>query len=132
MKDEDKYKKGEKVAKDKDLEERTFNFAVDVIKFLKKIKYSKENDVVKYQLAKAATSIGANYEESQGAYSKDDFKFKISICFREAKESNYWLRIIKAAEISTGEKLDYLIQESAELKNIFGSILKKIHYRNDV
>jgi four helix bundle protein len=43
-----------------DLEQRTFRFAVDVVKFLKTIKYSKENDVIKYQLAKAATSIGAN------------------------------------------------------------------------
>ena len=118
--------------KDRDLDERTFNFAVEVIKFLKLIKYSKENDVIKYQLAKAATSIGANYEESQGAYSKDDFKYKISICFREAKESNYWLRIIKATDIFAGEKLEYLIKESAELKNILGSILKKIRYRNDV
>lgn len=118
--------------KEKDLEERTFDFAVEVIKFLKSIKYSKGNDVIKYQLAKAATSIGANYEESQGAYSKDDFKYKISICFREAKESNYWLRIIKATEIFTGEKLECLIKESAELKKIFGSIMKKIHFRKDV
>ena len=107
-------------------------FAVSVIRFLKTIKYSKENDVVKFQLAKSATSIGANYEEAQGAYSKDDFSYKIGICFREAKESNYWLRIMKAADISTSLELDDLIQESKELKNIFGSISKKIHYRKDV
>lgn len=116
----------------KDLEERTFNFSVEVINFLKLIKYSKVNDVIKYQLAKAATSIGANYEESQGAFSKGDFKFKISICLREAKESNYWLRIIKAINIAKDKKLDHLIQESEEFKKIFGSILKKIHYRKDV
>ncbi len=118
--------------KNQNLEDRTFNFAVRVIQFLKSIKYSKENDVIKYQLAKAATSIGANYEESQGAYSKEDFKYKIGICFRESKESNYWLRIIKATSISNSKELDYLIQESKELKNIFGSISKKIHYRKDV
>jgi four helix bundle protein len=116
----------------KDLEERTFNFSIKVINFLKLIKYSKINDVIKYQLAKAATSIGANYEESQGAFSKDDFKFKISICLREAKESNYWLRIIKAVNVAEGKKLDYLIQESEEFKKIFGSIMKKIHYRKDI
>lgn len=116
---------------EKDLEKRTFDFAVSVIKFLKEIKYSKENDVVKYQLAKAATSIGANYEEAQGAFSKDDFKYKMSICFREAKESNYWLRIIKSAEIFKCEGLEALIQESEELKNIFGSIMKKIHLRKN-
>ena len=67
-----------------DLLERTFNFAVNVIRFLKTVQYSKENDVLKYQLAKSATSVGANYEEAQGAYSKDDFSYKIGICFREA------------------------------------------------
>ena len=118
--------------KPRDLAERTFNFAVSVIRFLKTVKYSKENDVIKTQLAKSATSIGANYEEAQGAYSKDDFKYKIGICFREAKERSYWLRIMKAADISTSLELDDLIQESNELKNIFGSMSKKIHYRNDV
>jgi four helix bundle protein len=118
--------------KDRDLGDRTFNFAVRVIKFLKTLKPSKENDVIRYQLAKAATSIGANYEEAQGAFSKDEFKYKVGICFKEAKESNYWLRIIKAAGLSKGDELEYLINESSELKNIFGSMLKKIHYRKDV
>lgn len=114
MKDkEDEFKKR------RDLEKRTFDFSVEAINFLKEIKYSKINDVVKYQLAKAATSIGANYEESQGAYSKEDFKYKISICLREAKESNYWLRIVKATNIAKGKKLEHLIQESSEFKKIF-------------
>ena len=85
-----------------------------------------ENDVVKYQLAKASTSIGANYEEAQGACSRNDFKYKIGICFRESKESNYWLRIIKAAQIFNNKELDCLIQESSELKNIFASLLSKL------
>jgi len=120
------------IQKKRDLEKRTFNFAVEVIKFLKDIKYSKENEVVKYQLAKSATSIGANYEEAQGAYSKDDFKYKIGICFREAKETNYWIRIIKEANISSSKILDYLIKESEELKKIFSSIMKKVHKRDDL
>lgn len=116
----------------KDLEERTFQFAVSVIKFLKKIPLSRENNVVKYQLAKSGTSIGANYEEAQGAFSKDDFRYKVGICFREAKESNYWLRIIKAADIASGENLGELITESEELTKIFGSISKKISVRKDI
>ncbi|MCK4330746.1 four helix bundle protein [candidate division WOR-3 bacterium] len=110
--------------KNRDLGDRIFNFAVRVIKFLKTLKRSDENDVIRYQLAKAATSIGANYEEAQGAFSKDDFKYKIGICFKESKESNYWLRIIKAAGLSEGDELEYLIKESFELKNIFGKSMK--------
>lgn len=114
----------------KNLEERTFKFAVEVILFLRTIKYSKESEVIKYQLAKAATSTGANYEEAGGAYSKDDFKYKIGICFKESKESNYWLRIIAATKMSTSKKLDWLIQESFELKNIFGRSLKTMSEQN--
>ena len=113
------------------LEKRTFDFAVEVIKFSRHLKGTKESDIIRYQLSKAATSIGANYEEAQGAYSKSDFSYKIGICLREAKESNYWLRIIKATHIFYGDKLEYLLRESAELKNIFGSMIKKIHYRSD-
>lgn len=104
-----------------DLKKRTFEFAVEVIKFLRTIEYSKENEVIRYQLAKSSTSIGANYEEACGAFSKDDFKYKIGICYKEARESNYWLRIMKAAGISGSKKLDYLIKESFELKKIFAS-----------
>ncbi len=119
--------------KGNDLEQRTFNFAVEVINLLKQLKYSKENEVIRCQLAKAATSIGANYEESQGAYSKDDFKYKMGICLREARESNYWMRIIKATgAIKENSKLDLLIQESIELKKIFSSIAKKVNFRKDV
>lgn len=114
------------------LTERTFNFAVDVMKYLKTLKYTRENDVVRYQLSKSATSIGANYEEAQGAFSKEDFNYKISICFKEAKESNYWLRIAKSAGLSNSAVLDVLIKESFELKCIFASIVKKVHFRNDV
>ena len=118
--------------KDKDLEKRTFDFAVNVINFLKEIKNSKVNDVIRYQLAKAATSVGANYEEAQGAFSKEDFKYKTSICLKECKESNYWLRIIKETTECDKQVLESLICESVELKKIFGSIMKKINFREDV
>jgi len=115
-----------------DLKDRLFDFSVSVIRFLKTIQYSSENGVVKNQLAKSATSIGANYEEAEAAFSKEDFRYKMSICFREAKESNYWLRIIKETCDVDKEKANALIKESEEIKKIFGSIMKKIHFRNDL
>ena len=107
---------------DRDLEERTFKFAVAIIKFLWKLPRAKEIDAIKYQLSKSGTSIGANYEEAQGAFSKSDFKYKIGICFRESRETNYWLRLIKEANIVSGGDLESLIAESGELKRIFGTI----------
>lgn len=68
--------------------------------------------------------MGANYEEVQGASSKADFNNKIRIVLREARESNYWLRLMTALDYQS-EELNKLIQESKELKNIFGAILLK-------
>ncbi|MBD3295908.1 MAG: four helix bundle protein [Candidatus Omnitrophica bacterium] len=89
--------------------------------------YKKEADVIRYHLARSATSIGANYEESQTAFSNEDFKFKLSICFKESKETNYWLRLIQATGLMFNNDLQLLIKESEELKNIFGKIVKGIN-----
>jgi four helix bundle protein len=72
-----------------DLKERTFHFAVNVLKLLRTIQNTKENDVIKYQLSKACTSVGANYEESQATNSRADFRHKIGISLKEVRESNY-------------------------------------------
>jgi len=110
----------------KDLCERLFDFAVNVIKFLRKIENSSEVSVIKYQLTKSSTSSGANYEEAQAGSSRADFRNKINISLREMRESNYWLRIMKEIEIGEVEKREFLINESDELKKILGSIANKI------
>lgn len=68
--------------------------------------------------------MGANYEEVQGASSKADFNNKIRIVFRETRKSNYWVRLMAAIGYQS-EELNKLLQESKELKNIFGAILLK-------
>ena len=108
------------------LVERIFEFAVSIILLLKTIPYSRENDVIKYQLAKSGTSVGANYEEAQSTHSKADFKHKISIVLKEIRESNYWLRVLLRLKIGNTSKLTQLVSESFELKKIFGSIYNKV------
>ena len=103
--------------------DRTFKFGVKCIIFLRTLPRDFEYNVIKLQLTKSSTSIGANYEESQAGSSKADFKNKVRISLREARESNYWLRVIKALERSENEQLESLIQESKELKNILASII---------
>ena len=103
--------------------DRTFKFGVNCIIFLRTLPRDFEYNVRKLQLTKSSTSIGANYEESQAGSSKADFKNKVRISLREARESNYWLRVIKALERSENEQLESLIQESKELKNILASII---------
>ena len=105
-----------------DLCERFLKFAVAVIKFLKTIPRSVENDVIRYQLTKCSSSMGANYEESQAASSKADFYNKIKISLKESRETAYWLKILKALRLGDRNELDKLITESIELKKILGSI----------
>lgn len=108
-----------------DLEKRLFDFAVRTIKYLRTLPDSTEIKVITYQLIKSSTSSGANYEESQTGSSKADFTNKVRISLREMRESNYWLRIIKAIDNQDNPELNYLIQESKELKLILGSIVQK-------
>lgn len=109
-----------------DLRQRLFIFAVDSIKFLMTLPPRKEFDVFRYQLSKSTTSMGANYEEAQGAFSQKDFASKIGICLKEAKESNYFYRIIQTLNIGDKAECNRLTKESDELQKIFASILIKV------
>lgn len=79
-----------------ELQERLFRFAVNVIKLIRLLPKGKEYDVISYQLIKASTSSGANYDEAQAAVSKADFTNKVGISLKEMREYNYWIRVIVA------------------------------------
>ena len=112
--------------KENDLSKRLFKFSVDSIKLLRTLKGGNEIKIISNQLGKSATSSGANYEESQAAISRADFKNKVSISLKEMRESNYWLRIFNTLEVGDKKIVGYLVKESLELKNILGSITSKI------
>lgn len=115
-----------------DLGDRLLNFAVSVIKLLRKFPSSEEYKIIKYQLIKSSTSAGANYEEAQGASSKADFSHKVHISLKEMRESNYWLRIISGIDINKKyeKNINEILKESTELKNILGAICTKITNKN--
>ena len=112
--------------KTKELLERTFIFGVNVLRFLRKLPDDYIYRIPKGQLGRSSVSIGANYEEAQGAVSKRDFTNKIEISFKEAKESVYWLRVLKELyeEDQYKNEFDIYLKESNELKIIFLSIKK--------
>lgn len=107
-----------------DIRDRTFAFAVRVVKFCRRLEreHRIERSLVS-QLLRAATSIGANAEEAQAGQSRADFISRNAICLKEARETHYWLRLLLAAEISSGPEIDALQQEASELMKIFGSIV---------
>ena len=114
-----------------DLEERTAKFGEDIIKFTKKIPRSPINDPIITQLVKAGTSTGANYCEADDAESGKDFKHKIGICKKEARESKHWLRIISTAEPKLKDEAKKLWQEAKELNLIFNAITNKMNIKNN-
>ena len=108
-----------------DLEERTEEFAKVVIAACKKLPKSTINNELVSQEVRSAGSVGANYIEANECLSKKDFANRIKICRKEAKESRYWFRLTASANPEFEKDFSILIQESTELMNIFGAILKK-------
>jgi four helix bundle protein len=109
-----------------DLEERTLRFAKNVRLFIKHLPRSVTNFEDGKQLARSSGSVGANYIEANESLTKKDFRLRIKICRKEAKESRYWLQLI---DLTGQENLEVdrkaLIRESQELMNIFGAILRR-------
>ena len=98
---------------------RTKKFAVDIIKFCNTLKNSKASSVITYQLVKSATSTGANYRAACKARSKNEFFSKICIVAEEIDESEYWLEVIKDADLTSNTlDLDKLLQEAVEISKI--------------
>ncbi len=109
----------------RDIEERTFQFAVRIVKLVNAIPRSVPGAVVARQLMRAGTSVGANVEEAQGSQSKKDFTRRMNIARSEAREVLYWLRLIKETELLPGERLRELIAEADELVRILTTIVKR-------
>ena len=109
-----------------DLEERTAKFAEEIIKFAKKIPVNRVTERIIPQLVGAGTSMGANYCEADDAESGKDFKHKIGICKKEARETKYWLRISATTVPELKDEARVLWQEAKELHLIFNAIVHKI------
>lgn len=109
-----------------DLEQRTYEFAKAVRAFVKSLPRTVSNIEDVKQVVRSSGSVGANYIEANEALSKKDFKMRLKISRKEAKETRYWLRLLDTgteAPIST--KRDELIQESNELLKILSAIINK-------
>jgi len=105
-----------------DLEERTAKFGEAVVRFAKQIPYNAVNRPLIDQLVRAGTSIGANYCEADDAETRRDFRHKIGICRKEARETKYWLRMIAVSEPQLVESARKLWREAKELHLIFAAI----------
>ncbi len=106
-----------------DLSDRFLNFAARIIRLVNALPKNAAARHIGGQLLRSGTSIGANYEEARGAESKADFNHKLGVSWKEARESWYWLRLVKRAKLVKPELIDSLLQESNEITAIIGKSL---------
>jgi four helix bundle protein len=111
----------------RNLEKRTKAFATGIIKLSGLLPNSIEGKIIRNQVTRSGTSIGANYREAVRARSRADFKSKIKICESEASETCYWLEIVKDLQWIENEEFKKIIIETDELLAIFASIGKNLN-----
>ena len=108
-----------------DLEERTFEFARDCRILVSKLPKSIPNYEDGKQLVRSSGSVGANYIEANEKLGDKDFTFRLKIARKEAKESAYWLRLLKSSNPEHELELGKILQEAQELRKILSAIIKK-------
>lgn len=107
-----------------DLKDRLLHFATQIIVLTRKLPQDQVNKVLMHQIIRSSCSIGANYEEADGARSKKEFIAIIGIVKKEAKETKYWLKIIRLSnDKKFYQDIDTLGKENEELIKIFAKIL---------
>jgi four helix bundle protein len=109
----------------KELEKRTREFAVSIIRLSRTLPNTPEGNVIRTQITKSGTSVGANYREANRARSKADFKNKITICESESSETQYRLEVIVKLKWLSWKKVKCEYEECGELLALFTSIGKK-------
>lgn len=105
------------------LKEKSYAFALKIIESYKVLRDGRKEFILSKQLLSAGTSIGANVEEAIGAQSKRDFLSKISIAYKEARESHYWLRLLRDSNLIEPGTAKELIQDVDELLRLMGAII---------
>ena len=115
-----KATKNTEIKSAKELRQRLYMFAHRIVEFVKSLSENWIARELGRQLLKSGTSVAANYEEACAAFSKSDFTYKISTALKEARESNYWLRLIRDSKLSNSSELYELIDESEAISRILG------------
>ncbi|MBZ5545008.1 MAG: four helix bundle protein [Acidobacteriia bacterium] len=100
----------------RNLNERLLEYGARIIKLVESLPKTLVGRRIGDQLLRSGTSAGANYEEAQGAESRDDFAHKLQIALKELRESNYWLRLLVKAEKVPPERMTGLLDESNQLR----------------
>lgn len=103
---------------------KSFDFAIKVVKLYRVLIYEKKEYILSKQFLRSGTSIGANVREGINGVSKNDFKYKLGISLKEAKETEYWLELMVATEILMKKEVENELRECNEICKILSRIIK--------
>lgn len=106
------------------VERKSYEFAIRIVRLYQHLSTAKREYILSKQLLRSGTSIGANIEEAIGAQSRPDFVSKISVAYKEARETSYWIRLLKDTEYLTPTQFTSILNDADELRRIIASILK--------
>ena len=107
-----------------DIKERTFEFGVRIVDLVNRIPRTLAGEVLARQLVRSGLSVGANVEEADGAESKKDFIHKMSIAYKESRESRHWLKVILRTIMKDDPEVQSLWKEADEIVRILFTIIK--------
>ncbi len=108
-----------------DIRERSFRFGVEIVKFVRNFPRDTAGFAIGGQVLRSGTSVGANIEEAQNSGSRKEFIHTLTIALKEARETEYWLKIINEVKLTDQNLVKDLLQEANELIKILTVIVKK-------
>lgn len=111
--------------------EKSYAFALRIIKLRRFLRDQKSEFDISKQVLRSGTSIGANVEEAIGGHSRKDFKHKLSISYKEARETHYWLRLLRDSDFIERDSAESLLKDCDELLKIIGSTLITLNKNNE-
>ena len=106
------------------VEQKSFQFAVRIVRLYKYLRSVKKEFVLAKQLLRSGTSIGANVAEAQQAQSRADFISKMNIALKETAETNYWLRLLHATEYLNDQEFQSVFEDCNEVGKMLTAIIK--------
>ena len=112
------------------IQDKSFAFAIRIVNLYKYLCEEKKEFVLSKQILRSGTSIGANVEESIGGQSDRDFLTKLTIAYKEARETVYWLKLLLATDYLNKEQADSLLKDAQEICRIIGKIQVTVKNRN--
>ena len=114
------------MAKSNVLQEKSYNFAIRIVKLAQFLREKKSEYILSKQLIRSGTSIGANIEEASGAQSDSDFIAKLHISLKEAKESHYWIRLLRDTDFITQAQAESMLTDLNEIITLLTRSLKTL------